>query len=435
MQDIREAMISFGINDGILSAAQAVLDRFDAQGIKDVGKKPALSLCMIVKDEENCLARCLMSVMPVVDEIIIVDTGSTDRTKAIAKTFGAKVYDFEWTNDFSEARNLSLSEATGDWILVLDADETISALDHDRLAKIVKNSAEHPKAYLVTTRNYVKAPYVIGWICNDGEYADEEEGTGWYPSLKVRLFPNNSRVRFENPVHEFVEASLKKNGIKTVKSDIPVHHYGQLDREKYVSKGDKYYLLGKKKLEEKGEDLKALTELAVQAGGEFGKFEEAVDLWKRVLKIDPRNTKALVNMAGALLKLEKYEAARTSSKMALTLAPDLKEAVIIYTTCEVLIGDAGKTIPILEDLLKEVPEYPLGLAILAAAYGIEGERGKGLEKIRSLKKMGFRSADYLYDLSQRLISTGKKDRAVSLLEFAVESGKGTREIRELLTIR
>lgn len=432
MQDIREAIISFGINDGILSAAQAVLDRFDAQETKDVQKNPSLSLCMIVKDEEDCLARCLMSAIPVVDEIVIVDTGSTDRTKAIAKTFGAKVYDFEWTEDFSEARNLSLSKATGDWIFVLDADETISPLDYDHLTKIVKKNVAHPSAYSIATRNYVKPPYVIGWTCNNGEYSDEEEGTGWYPSWKVRLFPNDSRIRFENPVHEFVHASLKRNGIEIIKSDIPVHHYGQLNREEYVAKGDKYYQLGKKKLEEKGEDLDALTELAVQAGGEFGKYEEAVDLWKRVLKIDPHNTKALINMGGELLRLHEYEAARTSSKMAMSLAPELKEAVIIYATSEVLIGDAGETIPTLESLLKKAPEYPLALAILAVAYCIESEKEKGLKHIKRLTKMGFETARYLHDLSEMLISTGKTDSAVSLLKFAVESGKGTREIRELL---
>jgi len=434
MQDIRETMITFGINDAILSAAHAVLDRLDAQETKHIEEKPALSLCMIVKDEENYLARCLLSAIPVADEIIIVDTGSTDRTKAIAKAFGAKVYDFEWTDDFSEARNLSLSKATGDWIFVLDADEIISPLDYDRLNKIVKNNAAHPAAYPITTRNYVKQPYVIGWTCNNGQYADEEKGTGWYPSLKVRLFSNNSHIHFENAVHESVAPSVEKNGIKIIKSDIPVHHYGQLDWENYVAKGDKYYRLGKKMLEEKGEDIKSLTELAVQAGGEFGKYEEAVDLWKRVLKIDPGNTKALVNMAGALLSLEKYEAARTSSKMAMTLAPDLKEAVILYTTCEVLIGDAGKTIPLLESLLKEMPEYPLIFAILAAAYSIEGEREKCLEQVRNITKMGLKSAYhyYLHDLSEKLVSTGKTDSAVSLLEFAVESGEGTREIRELL---
>jgi len=433
MQDIREAMITFGINDGILSAAQAVLDIFDSQETKDIEKKPALSLCMIVKDEEDCLARCLLSAIPVVDEIVIVDTGSTDRTKEIAKAFGAKVYDFEWTDDFSEARNLSLSKATGDWILALDADETISPLDYARLTKIVKNNADHPVAYSITTRNYVKPTYAIGWTCNDGQYADEEGGTGWYPSYKVRLFTNDSRIRFENPVHEFVESSIERNGIKIRKGDIPVHHYGQLDRGNYIAKGDKYYQLGLKKLEEKGEDLESLTELAVQSGGEFGKYEEALDLWKRVLKIDPGNIKALVNIGVTCLELERYEAAHTSLKIAIARNPDLKEAIVIYTTCEILIGDAEKTIPTLEGLLKKEPGYPMALAILAAAYCVEGERKKGLKHIKRLTRMGFACADYLHDLSERLVSTGKTNRAVSLLEFAVESGNGTREIRSLLS--
>ena len=74
----------------------------------------------------------------------------------------------------------------------------------------------------------------------------------------------------------------------------------------------------------------------------------------------------------------------------------------------------------------------MALAILAAAYCVAGERKKGMEHIKNLEKMGFGCADYLHDLAERLISTGKTDRAVSLLEFAVESGNGTREIRELL---
>lgn len=432
MQDIREAMITFGINDAILSAAQEVLDRFDAQETKDIEEKPSLSLCMIVKDEENYLARCLMSAIPVADEIIIVDTGSTDRTKAIAKAFGARVYDFEWTDDFSEARNLSLEKATGDWIFVLDADETISPLDYDRLNKIVKNNAAHPAAYSVITRNYVRPIYITGWTCNNGQYTDEEDGTGWYPSKKVRLFTNDNRIRFEAPIHELIEPSLIRLGIKAKECSIPVHHYGQLDWDNYIAKGEKYYLLGKRKLEENGDNLQSLIELAIQAGGEFKKYDEAVDLWKRVLKLDPDFTKAFLNMGYAYFKLEKYEEARATSKKAMEHDPGLKEAFIVYTTCEILLGDPGLTIPIIEELLKEVPGYPMALAILAAAYGMGDEREKGQEHIKYLMKMGFGCANYLHDLSERLVSTGKIDKAVAVLEFAVESGNGTREIRELL---
>lgn len=82
-----------------------------------------LSLVMIVKNEERCLERCLKSIKDLVDDIIIVDTGSEDATKQIAASFGAKVYDYAWKNDFSAARNFALSKSSSDWNLVLDADE------------------------------------------------------------------------------------------------------------------------------------------------------------------------------------------------------------------------------------------------------------------------------------------------------------------------
>lgn len=88
-------------------------------------KNKSVSLCMIVKNEEKCLERCLKSVQGKVDEIIIVDTGSNDCTKEIARKYTDQVYDFEWINDFSAARNYSLNFATSDYILHMDADEIL----------------------------------------------------------------------------------------------------------------------------------------------------------------------------------------------------------------------------------------------------------------------------------------------------------------------
>src|SRR3990167_8792325 len=99
-------------------------------------KMSTISLCMITKNEEKWLEQCLNSVKEIVDEIIIVDTGSTDKTKEIAKKFNAKFFDFKWIGDFSAARNESLNHATKDWILVLDADETIAKEDLEK----IKNS-------------------------------------------------------------------------------------------------------------------------------------------------------------------------------------------------------------------------------------------------------------------------------------------------------
>ena len=88
-------------------------------------ENPKLTVCMIVRDEEKALPRCLKSVQSVADEIIVVDTGSVDDTVSIAREYGAEVFRFEWCNDFAAARNESLKHATGDWVLQIDADEEL----------------------------------------------------------------------------------------------------------------------------------------------------------------------------------------------------------------------------------------------------------------------------------------------------------------------
>ena len=98
---------------------------------------PAISLCMIVRDEEATLARCLEAAQPFVDEIVIVDTGSQDGTIEIAERFGARIIHEVWEDDFSAARNRSLEEARCEWILTLDADEVISPEAGAALRKIV----------------------------------------------------------------------------------------------------------------------------------------------------------------------------------------------------------------------------------------------------------------------------------------------------------
>jgi glycosyltransferase involved in cell wall biosynthesis len=119
-------------------------------------KEATLSLCMIAKNEEKQIARCLGSAKNFVDEIIVVDTGSNDRTVEIAKQFGAKVVSHEWKDDFSDARNVSLEHASGDWILVIDSDETISKEDLEKIRQLIKD--ENGDAYKLTQRNYREKP-------------------------------------------------------------------------------------------------------------------------------------------------------------------------------------------------------------------------------------------------------------------------------------
>jgi tetratricopeptide (TPR) repeat protein len=145
-----------------------------------------LSLCMIVKNEAATLAKCLNSVTGVVDEMIILDTGSSDRTPDIAEEFGAKVYHFQWCNDFSAARNAALKYVTGDWVLVLDADETLTPNIVPQIKSVMEN-----EEYLLI--NLVR----------------QEVGAEQSPySLVSRLFRNHPQIQFQRPYHALVDDSI-----------------------------------------------------------------------------------------------------------------------------------------------------------------------------------------------------------------------------------
>jgi len=156
------------------------------QGVSDSSQAQMnLSLCMIVKNEEVALPRCLTSVKAVVDEIVVLDTGSTDRTQEIAQEFGASVYEFEWCNDFSVARNQSLKYAQGDWILVLDADEVLVTDIVPALKQAIK------------TDNHL----VINLL-------RQEVGAEQSPySLVSRLFRQHPNIYFSRPYHALIDDS------------------------------------------------------------------------------------------------------------------------------------------------------------------------------------------------------------------------------------
>jgi hypothetical protein len=157
---------------------------------------------MIVKNESATLARCLGSVKDIVDEIIVVDTGSADGTQDIARAHGAQLIQSIWEHDFSRARNQSLKPATGAWILVLDADEYLLPGDAVALRELI---AGHTDA-----SGHASAAFqlVMQDLSADGR-------PGMLAHI-TRLFPNRPDVRFEWPIHEQVMTSLRR-------ADVPVH--------------------------------------------------------------------------------------------------------------------------------------------------------------------------------------------------------------------
>lgn len=430
-----DAMIAFGIDDGILSAALDIISKLgspDALRAKKVSD--TLTVCMIVKNEEAHLLKCLMSIESLADEIIVVDTGSADRTKGLARSFGAKVFDVPWTGDFSEARNVSLDKASGGWIFVLDADEVISPKDHDAIRKLISSTKNAPAAYAVTTRNYISAMNITGWTMNKGEYPAEETGSGWKPSTKTRLFTNDPRIRFENRVHELVESSLAKIGITSKPCDIPVHHYGKLKEETVMKKGEDYFLLGREKLKETS-DPQALYELAVQAG-ELDRFDDAIELWEQFLGIQnvPPELflRAHINLGYAFVQQGRYDDAFSISKKAIALAPDAPGAIMNYSLAELWRGDPQNAVPLLEDLLKSTPDHPPAIGMLAIASLIAGQADSARRSFEQLRTQGFLHELYLLHHVQKLTEAGRTDRAIVMLENTAAAGLGTEKLNTVL---
>lgn len=184
-------------------------------------KPPGISLCMIVKNEERFLAQCLRSVAGIVDEINVVDTGSTDATVEIARSFGARIEHREWRGDFSWARNESLAMATKRWIFQLDADEEL--LPESRTAiEQLKNAPGHLMGVWVRCINA----------------SDRYRGGGTMSHAIVRLFPNTQRIRFQSPIHEFPSADGAPISIKAATAPIKIVHHGYL--QEVVAERNKY---------------------------------------------------------------------------------------------------------------------------------------------------------------------------------------------------
>lgn len=174
-----------------------------------------LSACLIVKNEAMLLSHCLESIRSFVDEIIVVDTGSNDNTVEIARSHGAQVYYYTWVDDFSAARNESLRHARGDWILYIDADETIDAVNAAKIRQVITRT----DITAVTVRQCI--PQQAGNIA-----------TGFY-SEYCRLFHRHPAIRFEGKIHEQILPAIERQGGKVLCTDIVIHHWA------YAASGEK----------------------------------------------------------------------------------------------------------------------------------------------------------------------------------------------------
>jgi len=352
--------------------------RYNAQ-VKDMGalfakkwikEKPTISACLIVKNEAHCLGECLKSIAPYVDEIIVVDTGSTDGTVEVAKAFKkVKVSHFDWIEDFAAARNFANQQATMDWILSVDADEVFTGLE-----KIAGQILPY-YCFRIVTRNYTTNSQYSNITFNSGEYPKHEKGVGWFPSTKIRLFPNRPDVIWEYPVHEVVEESVYHLGMGIIENkDIVVHHWSRVDDTKYMGdRSEKYFELLKKNAANGKRDLRCLEQLAVQAQG-MKKYEEAEAFWMEVFEIDPLGGLVPLNMCHICAERGDWNTAKEWATKAFLLSPDNKDVNQNLALCCFNTGDHLMAERLALAILKKEPVNPLGKALIKAIRELKKQK-------------------------------------------------------------
>ena len=333
---------------------------------------PRLSVCLIVRNEERHLARCLESVRGLADDIVVLDTGSTDRTIEIAHAHGARVHHFTWQDDFSLAKNASIEQATGDWILSIDADETIAGRDHAVIRAAIAQDAMH--AYLVPQRNYLAgSTTVVGWQSGDGGYQEGEPYPGYLDVDCRRLFQNRPWLRFRNRVHEELVSMDPARPLVEARGAWVLHHFGKLgDHALLRAKGEAYLRIGRKKVEDEPQNPQAHYELGVQYA-ELDQPETAIASYRRGLELSPRYRDAEFRIALCYVRLKQYEDALSALRAcAATLPKHAAEIALAEGNVHRELGDATAAERAFRRALAKAPGFvpaSINLALLCRRQG------------------------------------------------------------------
>jgi tetratricopeptide (TPR) repeat protein len=267
---------------------------------------------MIVKNEERDLPKCLDSVRHLAGELIVVDTGSTDRTPAIAHRYGAQVIPFDFTTvDFAAARNCAISHARGRWILMLDADETLDAAGAPAIERLV--TEDRNAGYFLERHNLAISP---------GEPTPQKSFTDFV----VRLFPNLPCVRYRGRVHETVDASILARGGQLIRTAIRIDHRFAQDADARRQKNHRYIEILQQEIAADPSDDTRLDFLAAEYH-QLEMFDEATEIAERIARLRPLDARAhLFVGVYHLLYRPNLPQARRDLEQALKLRPGYPEA-------------------------------------------------------------------------------------------------------------
>jgi glycosyltransferase involved in cell wall biosynthesis/Tfp pilus assembly protein PilF len=290
-------------------------------------RRQRVSLTMIVRNEQAHLPACLASVIGLVDEMVVVDTGSTDRTKEIAARFGAKVYDFPWRDDFAAARNEALSRATGDWVLWLDADDRIDADNQRKLEALFASLGDELGVYMMHC------------VC-------QADPTGGAASVvdHARLFRRHPQVRWEYRVHEQILPAVQRAGGKVHNTDVAIRHEGYEDAGVRRHKNERNLRLLEMDRAARPSDPVVLFNLG-WVYQKLGRPADAVPVLRRALEKMPGNLsvrpKLYVVLARSLRQAGQVQEAAAVCREGLAAHPEEDE--LLFEGAQALhdLGDLG----------------------------------------------------------------------------------------------
>jgi len=324
-----------------------------------------LSICMIVKNEEHHLEDCLKSVQDFCDQIIVVDTGSTDNTVKIAENYGARVIHSDWRDDFSYSRNISLAQATKRWILWLDADDRVSFTAREKIQNLKK--APPDRAFYFTIRNVKPGGFGEQW-------------------LQLRMFPNHPALRFERKVHEQIGLAVQRLGLQALRPDVRIEHIGYQDPKAHRLKALRNRRILLAEIANYKDDPAYISSL----GDSYfitGEFSEAIRWYQEVLKISQLQSKQPdlydqmpISIALSYERMKKLPEALMWIEKSLATKPQKVDSLFLGAEIKENLGDFAGAI----DLYEKVLNAPVSPNTCAVDY--EGLKARALVQLGVLNR-------------------------------------------------